>query len=556
MITNNLINIEDHNCTECYRCVRACRVKAIRVKDGRVSIIDELCTRCGACAQVCPHEMISLRDDIRLVRQLMREEAPVVASVHPSWVSEFGGLDSARFVEGLRLLGFSHVSDSLLGKQRYDMAVVEHMQVRSDYSISTECPVTVRLIQQRYPDLASSLVPLVPPAVIHAMLIRRWFGQSVRVVHITPCVAIKDDSAHAGIDSVLTFSELRQWIQSEGINLEELHSDAHHYHFEPYEPTYRANRLLEQNYITPCADSGFDSMTHLLASLRADGELCRSIFLDIYGCQGGCLNGAGATDHCSAIRKKLSKRPVLSDDVSATYLFPLVHPRAEYVDSLVPLNEEVAASQLEAALRSIGKFRPVDYHNCNACGYESCVDFARAMVQGKSEKQMCMSYGKILAQKKFSALLGKMPSAVILADSHLRVVEANRTAADVLGADAQLIYDVNEGMGGADLMQLISFAPLLSNVMAWGRDVLDDEIQIGDRMYRVSIFSIEAGQLVCVVINNIMSSGVLGDELVLRTRAVIRDNLESVQKIAYILGETASRTEAMLNSIVEGATGR
>ena len=44
---------------------------------------------------------------------------------------------------------------------------------------------------------------------------------------------------------------------------------------------------------------------------------------------------------------------------------------------------------------------------------------------------------------------------------------------------------------------------------------------------------------------------VRNDEIVKRTRLLITENLETVQKIAYLLGENASRTETGLTSILE-----
>ena len=34
-------------CHDCYRCVRNCSVKAIRIKDGQAEIVPELCIVCG-----------------------------------------------------------------------------------------------------------------------------------------------------------------------------------------------------------------------------------------------------------------------------------------------------------------------------------------------------------------------------------------------------------------------------------------------------------------------------------------------------------------------------
>ncbi len=52
----NSIYTEIAECQDCYKCVRQCPVKAIRIKDGHADIIPELCVLCGHCVAVCPVE--------------------------------------------------------------------------------------------------------------------------------------------------------------------------------------------------------------------------------------------------------------------------------------------------------------------------------------------------------------------------------------------------------------------------------------------------------------------------------------------------------------------
>ena len=39
-------------CQDCYKCVRHCPVKAIRVRDGHAAVLPELCVACGKCVEV------------------------------------------------------------------------------------------------------------------------------------------------------------------------------------------------------------------------------------------------------------------------------------------------------------------------------------------------------------------------------------------------------------------------------------------------------------------------------------------------------------------------
>lgn len=48
-------------CHDCYKCIRHCPCKAIRIVDGRAGVIQELCVACGMCVKVCPAHAKKIR---------------------------------------------------------------------------------------------------------------------------------------------------------------------------------------------------------------------------------------------------------------------------------------------------------------------------------------------------------------------------------------------------------------------------------------------------------------------------------------------------------------
>jgi len=50
-------------CRDCYRCVRVCPVKAIRMSDGQAYVVEDRCIGCGGCANVCPPALIRITDE-------------------------------------------------------------------------------------------------------------------------------------------------------------------------------------------------------------------------------------------------------------------------------------------------------------------------------------------------------------------------------------------------------------------------------------------------------------------------------------------------------------
>ena len=54
-------------CQDCYKCVRYCPVKSIKITEHHAAVIDEDCTSCGHCVTVCPSGAKKSRTDIDTV---------------------------------------------------------------------------------------------------------------------------------------------------------------------------------------------------------------------------------------------------------------------------------------------------------------------------------------------------------------------------------------------------------------------------------------------------------------------------------------------------------
>ena len=79
-------------CQDCYKCLRHCPVKAIRVENGHAMVMPDTCVSCGACVEACPVHAKRIRDDFGRAKQLVQSDRPVYVSLAPSWVSEFPGV--------------------------------------------------------------------------------------------------------------------------------------------------------------------------------------------------------------------------------------------------------------------------------------------------------------------------------------------------------------------------------------------------------------------------------------------------------------------------------
>src|SRR5512145_397380 len=96
-------------CRDCYRCLRSCPVKAIRMEKGQASIDQERCISCGTCIRECPQQAKSFRNDTGIAQRLIEEGHFVAASIAPSFPAVFNSWQRSRLASALRALGFSYI---------------------------------------------------------------------------------------------------------------------------------------------------------------------------------------------------------------------------------------------------------------------------------------------------------------------------------------------------------------------------------------------------------------------------------------------------------------
>ena len=122
-------------------------------------------------------------------------------------------------------------------------------------------------------------------------------------------------------------------------------------------------------------------------------------------------------------------------------------------DSILPIERrEHAESSIKEALTMVGKYSDKDEINCGGCGYNSCREFAGALLEDRSEPNMCVSYMRKIAHDKSSALLRKIPSGVVIVDDQLKIIEKQILSfARMMGSEIEQLYETVPGLVDADL---------------------------------------------------------------------------------------------------------
>ena len=569
------IYTEQTECQDCYKCIRQCPVKAIRVENGHAMVIPELCIMCGRCVINCPAKAKHVRDDLAKTQQLFSLKPRVIASLAPSFASEFPDYTLPQLIFALKKLGFWGVSETAIGADLVsaqiakDLAQAAEKKTEQKLFISSACPSCVEFIKHFMSDYTEYITDRSSPLLGHSRFLKNTFGEDIGIVFIGPCIAKKREAdVWKTIDVSLTFNDVRKWLNREGISPSSITTQESKNPVNSFIP-FRAGKgafypigggMIEscRKYdplkgVKTMAITGIEEIRSSLEGLKND-ELKEPLFLEILACEGGCINGPGTARGTS-----LAMRNVRVTEYAQTAQDRLDDQIVNSVKDLsgtLPVNQQIKLNhtdeEIRFALRSVGKYNREDELNCASCGYDTCRAFAKAMLDNRAEKTMCVSYMRKLAQKKANGLIRAIPGGVVIANRNLKIVECNSNFASLMGSDIAEMYEAKPGLEGADLTKISPFFRFFSDVLAVnGPDVIEREVRVGKKIFHVSIFAIEKEEVAGGVIEDITAPQIQKHRIVTQAKKVIDKNLSVVQKIAFLLGENAAESESILNSIID-----
>jgi Na+-translocating ferredoxin:NAD+ oxidoreductase RNF subunit RnfB len=610
-----LIEILDGKCRKCYACVRICPVQAIKVDVKRdiPEILENRCIGCGSCVTACNPEAIVYQNSMDEVKSLLNSGQKVAAVVALSISGEFSDIsDYRKFVEMIRRLGFTYVHEVSFG---VDLVAQKYADLfennRGKNYVTSTCPAVFYYIEKFHPELLENLAPIVSPMIASAKVVHKKYGEEVKVVYIGPCIATKTEALRYNgtdghVDAVITFHELRKLFSE--FNIKESMLE-----FSDFDAPlgYKGSLYPISNGLLQAADISEDLLHGNVVTTEGRNNMIEAVreieqrpeninrHFNIFYDEGGCLMGPGTTKNgkrflrrtlvISYTRKRLrnfSKREWAKN----MKIYSFLDLTASFIcdDQRIPTPSE---EKLNEVLKALGRQEASENLSCGSCGYESCQEFALSVAKGLTKTDMCFNFSmrnrqehiqnlKLIndklaktqhalqnsekiarheqqlakeAMQTIETMLQKLPTAIVIVDEHLRVIQANETLIRMLGPEAGEINEVIPGLVGADIKTLVPFQVhnLLSYVMANGEDIQNRDIHLNDQLYNLSVFTIRKNKVVGAIMRDMQSPEIRKEEVVKRIGDVIDKNLEMVQKIGFLLGEGAAETEKMLNSIME-----
>jgi len=385
--------------------VRECPVKAIKIINGQAEVINDRCIGCGNCVKVCSQgAKVSLRS-VDEVYKLLCSGQKVAACIAPSFPAEFSEIKDYRLLLGMiRKLGFDYVTEVSFGA---DVVAKEYeKRIKSiDYTgdISSDCPAVTYFIRHYHPDIVGLLAPIVSPMVAMTRIVREKYGPDLKIVFIGPCFAKKAETTET--DEVLTFLELREMLLQSGIRPEITEPSD----FDPPVGGKGAIFPITRGlFLTTNSQEDIPEEKTVIADGRVNFKeavrefeegFIRNKHLELLCCE-GCIMGPGTSPGGKKyarsaavgeyVRQKLDKldHEQWKKDVEEFSSIPLV----QHFDPDDRRFEIPSGDEIQDVLETMGKFTSKDHLNCGACGYDTCVEHAIAIVKGLAETEMCLPY--------------------------------------------------------------------------------------------------------------------------------------------------------------------
>ncbi|MCK5145180.1 4Fe-4S dicluster domain-containing protein [bacterium] len=403
------IQIDNEKCIGCVLCMRACPMKAIRIRNDK-AVIDPLrCVDCGECYRVCPHDAV-IPETTSF--SYLKKFKYTVALPSPVLYMQFGWeVMPNQVLQGLKRFGFDYVYDVAWMCENVTAAYEVYMQLHPTLKpkISTVCPAVVRLITHLYPDLLNHFIPIESPRELAAKRLRFKLAiernlkpEEIGIIHITSCAAKMVSVNHpvglakSHLDGVVSikdiYGDLLDLIEdveedvilqkSSGVGLGWAQS---------------GGEIRGMNLENALAVSGVSDVIRILDDAEA-GRLRNIDYLELLICPDGCIGGPMvvqnrhiAKQRCETLVKMFGEKSRVSRKMIRRLFNEGFYKMEEGIEQtpLPPLDPDpIKAIQKSQKIEEL--LSQLCGKECGACGSPDCRTLARDIVVGEARLTDCV----------------------------------------------------------------------------------------------------------------------------------------------------------------------
>ena len=435
------------NCRNCYKCVKNCSVKAIKMINDQAQIIEDRCIACGKCFLVCPQNARNILSDLDNVTDAIKENKKVIVSIAPSYLGIYK--NPYKLIGALKKLGVHAVEETSIGASKITELYREYIESSDGKNIITSCCPSVNLmIQIYYPELLENLIPVDSPMIAHSKMLRKKYGKDAYITFLGPCIAKKCEAypyqTAEIMDAVISFEELDSYFHESDIILEDCEEKipegtgnltGQRYPLERG-ILYGLNDIISKKGYTAIAVSGAMHCRELFDALK-NGNLT-GICVEANMCEGGCMGGpAISKEEKNVFIRKILVKNKLKQNNSPLKLADSNKYNIDYSRKFrnrYMQKHKYTEEQITEVLEKIGKHSKADELNCGSCGYETCREKAVSVLEGLSYPEMCLPYMRSKAERISNISFEYSPNILFIVDKNLNILDLNPKAESTFNA--------------------------------------------------------------------------------------------------------------------------
>ena len=458
-----MITFDASKCVACNNCVRVCpSVEANTVEhdeNGKTifNINPDKCIRCGACVKVCSHHARSYDDDTERFWADLKKGVKIVGICAPAVKVSFDGCWRG-VLEYIQKSGVEKIYDVSFGADICTWAHIRYLEKHpGEKLISQPCPAIVNYIRKFCQESLKHLSPVQSPMLCTAVYLKKYLGETAKIVAFSPCIAKRDEFIETGIiDYNVTFERLGELLKRNGVDFDKLMKTRSNFEFAgaggqmgaiyPRPGGLKACLELENPNLNVITSEGTDSVYKNLSLYSKVGERDLPDVFDVLSCDKGCGSGPAIGKQMSIYRMSGIMNGIEKYNRTKRVKFDRKHRDKQFLqfDKMLKIEDfvrqykpdditeiSVTDEQVDEMLTKMGKHTDTERnYNCHSCGFATCREMATAILKGVTDVSSCRQYMQLQA------------------DNHRRhIEEANSSIAEVTGELKQVVANLTENIG-------------------------------------------------------------------------------------------------------------